>query len=99
MNIGQAIKLCRVRRGLTQGELAAKADMDTSYISLLEGNKRDPSLSSIQRIAAALDIPLLILFFLAMDSLDELEGIDRALSERLSFYTFSMLLPYYPDTV
>ena len=48
MNLGKAITLSRTRRGLTQAELAKRAGLSVSYLSLLEQNKRtDPTLSTI----------------------------------------------------
>jgi transcriptional regulator with XRE-family HTH domain len=98
MNIGQAIKLCRVRRGLTQTELARRLGCHFSYISLLESGKRDPSLSSVERLAAALDVPLLILFFLAEDQ-NKLLALDQTIVERLSWLSLHLLLPSYQDAI
>ena len=67
MNIGQAIKMCRTRRGVSQTDLALRADCSVSYLSMLENNKRDPTLSTLTKIAQALNIPIGILFFLASE--------------------------------
>ena len=56
MNLGKAIKLCRVQCELSQVELANHSGLTVSYISLLENNKRDPSFSTIQEIANTLNI-------------------------------------------
>ena len=65
MNIGKAIKICRHQKGMTQAELAKKSDLSVSYLSLLEQNKRDASISVLEKIANSLNIPLSILLFLA----------------------------------
>jgi transcriptional regulator with XRE-family HTH domain len=65
MNLGQAIKLCRASRGLKQMELAEKAEISVSYLSLLERNQRDPNMTTVESIARSLDIPLVLLVFLA----------------------------------
>ncbi|MCB1048604.1 MAG: helix-turn-helix transcriptional regulator [Calditrichaeota bacterium] len=65
MNIGLAIKSVRVRSSFSQEELANATGVSTSYISLVERNKRDPSLGFLKRIADALEVPLPILFLLA----------------------------------
>ncbi len=83
MNLGQTIKMCRSRRGLTQAELAKRAEFSVSYLSLLENNERDPSLSTLQRIAIALDVPISILFFLAAER-GELAGLGEDLAGRLA---------------
>ena len=63
MNIGNAIQLARTRRKLSQAQLAQRVGMSVSYLSLLERSLRDPPLSTLQRIAAGLHVPLEILFF------------------------------------
>lgn len=68
MNLGRAITLCRKQREMNQAELAERAGVSVSYISLLEQNKRkDPTLSTIQRVSEALGVPSSILFFLAAE--------------------------------
>jgi len=84
MNLGKAIKLCRTRKDLSQTELAKAADISVSYLSLLERERRDPSLSTMEKIAAALKVPMSILMFLAADS-NELSDIDPQLVEKLSY--------------
>ena len=91
MNLGKAISLCRTQRGLTQAELAARAGLSVSYLSLLEQNKRkDPSLSMIQKLAEALRVPSGILFFLAADQ-TELYGLEADLQQRLAFAALNLL--------
>ena len=91
MNLGKAISLCRTRRGLTQSELADRAGLSTSYLSLLEQNKRkDPTLSTIQKLAIALGLPSGILFFLAADK-TELSGLEPELQEKLAYAALSLL--------
>lgn len=83
MNLGNAIKMCRARRGLTQAELATRAGLSVSYLSLLEKNKRDATVQTVKELSAALSVPLGILFFLAADK-SELVGIDQDLAAKLS---------------
>lgn len=91
MNLGKAISLCRNQRGFTQVELAARAKISASYLSLLEQNKRkDPSLSTIQKLAEALRVPFGILFFLAADQV-ELSGLEPDLQQRLAHAALNLL--------
>jgi transcriptional regulator with XRE-family HTH domain len=83
MNIGKAIKLCRTQRGLTQSEVSDAADISVSYLSLVERGKRDPNWSTVQSVAAALDIPVSMLVFLATDN-KEISKINPDLVARLS---------------
>ena len=94
MNLGHAIKLGRVQRGLTQTELATWAGLSSGYVSLLERNQRDPVFSTIENIAHALDIPLLTLFFLASDD-TELAYLDGNIREILSYETLVLMRPYH----
>jgi transcriptional regulator with XRE-family HTH domain len=65
VNVGQAIRLCRTQWGASQSEVARGADCSVSYLSMLENNKRDPTLSTLAKIAHALQVPVGLLFFLA----------------------------------
>jgi transcriptional regulator with XRE-family HTH domain len=56
--VGLAIRRVRKQQGNSQAELAWQADLDRTYISGVERGVRNPSLLSLVRIAAALDIRL-----------------------------------------
>jgi transcriptional regulator with XRE-family HTH domain len=58
MNLGKRIQDLRRRRGLTTGELATRVRVTSGFISQLEHSKTDPSLQTLQRVAAALQVPL-----------------------------------------
>ena len=47
----------RLRRGMTQEELAHEAGLDRTYVSSCERRLRNPSLISVEKIANALDVP------------------------------------------
>lgn len=55
---GHRLRHLRRSRGLTLGELAAKVRRPASQLSLLENGKREPRLSLLQALAAALDVPV-----------------------------------------
>lgn len=69
---------------MTQEDLAKKTGFSTSYISLLEQNKRDPAISAIENISNQIGIPASILLFLASDT-SELSALDQQLAEKLSY--------------
>jgi transcriptional regulator with XRE-family HTH domain len=50
----------RLRRakGLSQEELAYRADIHQTYLSGVEGAKRNPSIDVLARIATALDVDI-----------------------------------------
>ena len=59
---GTSLKACRNRLGLSQEQLAERADLHRTYISDVERGARNPSLQSITKLAAALDISVSALF-------------------------------------
>lgn len=83
MNIGHALKLARSAKKLSLLELAKRAELSQSYLSMLEAGKRDPTLPTIEKIAGALGVPTPILLFLAADK-GELTGLDDETLRRLS---------------
>jgi len=90
MNLGKAIKLCRTQKNINQTELAKLANISVSYLSLLERGKRDPNLSTVEKISTALKVPVSILMFLAADS-NELSDISPQLAEKLSYTALKLI--------
>jgi len=90
MNIGKAIKLCRTQKDMKQSDLAAQAGISVSYLSLLERGKRNPNLSTVQRIADSLNVPINILMFLAADP-HEVEEINQDTVEKLSSIALKLM--------
>lgn len=90
MNIGNAIQLARTKRKLSQAELAKRANISVSYLSLLERSKRDPPLSTLRQVANALRMPIEILFFLGAES-GELTGLNRELAGQLAYAALELL--------
>jgi transcriptional regulator with XRE-family HTH domain len=54
--LGQEIRQARLKAGITQEELAVMARVTREYVSLLELNKRMPTLPVYVRICRALGI-------------------------------------------
>lgn len=90
MNVGRAIKLCRNMRELSQQELADKAGLALSYISLIENNKREPTISTINRIAAAVDVQIGCFFYLILDK-SELDELGSDLSSMIAAATLDAI--------
>lgn len=90
MHIGRAIRLCRIQQNLSQSQLATLAGLSVSYLSLLEREKRDPALSTVEHIADSLHMPLFLLVFLASPE-TELESLNIQLREKLSDVALRML--------
>ncbi|MFZ6001870.1 MAG: helix-turn-helix domain-containing protein [Bacteroidota bacterium] len=70
MNIGSIIRDVRKQKGLTQSEFADRCEITQTYLSLIEGNKKEPNLATLKVISKKLDLPLPILFFLSMTDED-----------------------------
>lgn len=68
--IGKTIKEFRQQRGLSLNKVAELANVDKSYLSKIENEKRDPSLSSLSKISRALNIPLNILILMCEEPSD-----------------------------
>ncbi len=54
---GNALRLVRKSRNLTQLKLAKRCELDRTFISLLERDLRQPTLPTIFKLSAALSIP------------------------------------------
>ena len=61
---GFAVKNMREDLGMTQEDLAEKARIHRTYLSDVERGTRNLSLINIERLAAALDVPISGLFLL-----------------------------------
>jgi ribosome-binding protein aMBF1 (putative translation factor) len=56
--LGQLIRQAREARGWSQAELAKRAKLTQAYLSYLEADERQPSLSIAARLSRQLAIPL-----------------------------------------
>lgn len=55
-NLGRIIRVKREEKGLTQIEVAEKAQLDRNYIGMVERGERNPSYLSLTKIAKGLDM-------------------------------------------
>jgi two-component system response regulator len=60
--LGNAIKSTRSALGISQEELAARAGLHRTYVSDVERGMRNPSIESVEKLAAALELSLPTLF-------------------------------------
>ncbi len=70
MKIGSIIKAERKKRGLSQNQLAARCSITVTYLSLIENDKKEPTVSLLRTIAENLNLPLPILLFMSLDDED-----------------------------
>jgi transcriptional regulator with XRE-family HTH domain len=64
--LAKNIKENRKKSGMTQAELAEKADISTTFLAMIELGKKFPSTEVLDRIAAALNIEASALFFTSL---------------------------------
>ena len=96
--IGERLRAARKQQGLTQTELAAVLHCRQNLICQWENGRRNPKQSSLERLAAALDVPLSEL--LAGDDIDPVPGtVDippstlQSIAERSHSINLAQLLP------
>lgn len=70
MDYGKALRISRAIAGLQQKDLAKRAGLDSSYVSLLEQGKRKPSLKVVRALSEALKIPTHLFTLLASEEED-----------------------------
>ena len=62
INVGKHIQKLRELKGISQQDLAAKCNFEKSNMSRLEAGKVNSTLSTLEKVANALDITLAELF-------------------------------------
>jgi transcriptional regulator with XRE-family HTH domain len=96
MVIGQRIRQLREMKRLSQGDIEETTGLLRCYISRVENGHTVPSLETLERFAAALGVPLYMLFYedgntpetpklTARKSLEELVGSETEESSEASF--------------
>jgi len=84
--IARIVRL-REMKGLTQRELANRADMQHGYVARIEQGEVNPTLQTLGRIARGIGVPLVSLFAVDSDSdamsKRELKALIDALPEEM----------------
>ncbi|MFN0195374.1 MAG: helix-turn-helix domain-containing protein [Planctomycetaceae bacterium] len=102
IDIGKTIRRLRVERGVSQQDLARAAELTPSFLSLVENERRQPSLTALRRLACALDLPEEVLIWDAVELPHDLPEADRRMCEMAKlivrkFYEASYGRPYQND--
>jgi transcriptional regulator with XRE-family HTH domain len=88
--LASTLRDLRLRAGLSQRQLAARLPGPRSYVSKIENQKATPTLSSLERVAAALGVTVAAL-------LTECErGTDARRNELLADQWIAALAPFVP---
>src|SRR6202023_1177614 len=56
LNLASSIRAMRLRNGLSQRQLAGRMGVPRTYVSKIENEKATPTLSSLERLARALEV-------------------------------------------
>jgi len=55
-NLGRNLRSARERRDLTQEQVAERSGVHATEVSRIEAGKRDPKVSTLERLAAAVEV-------------------------------------------
>ena len=58
MNIGETIRNYRLQKGMSQGDIEKRTGLLRCYLSRVENGHTIPSLDTLAKIAAAMEVPL-----------------------------------------
>jgi transcriptional regulator with XRE-family HTH domain len=90
MSVGRTVKFLRIAEGLRQKELADRLDVSPNYLSLVENDKREPSLSFLRDLAGEMGVPLGLLFLEIDNDLGEVSAEEKALLIRIKDLVFQI---------
>jgi len=54
--LGQNLKRIRAKKGMSQGDISRALDVHRAYVSGIENGKRNPTLTTIKKLADALGV-------------------------------------------
>ena len=83
MNIGKTFKMLRTWRLKSQTEMAIKAGISVSYLSLIETNKKSPSKEIIKKLAKSLGISEDTFIFISLNVPSELDKKEQQVFKQL----------------
>ena len=92
MKLGHVLKLIRTHKGLNQNQMADKLDISQNYLSLIESDKKQPSVDRISEIANNLGVSSDALIFAASDVPPEFSQKNQNDYQRLQKNIISLLL-------
>lgn len=88
LQVAMAIRNLRQRTGLSQRQLAMRMSVPRTYVSKIENEKATPTLSSLERLAKALEVPVTELITGGM------AGREAELRDLMQDQFISELVPY-----
>jgi transcriptional regulator with XRE-family HTH domain len=102
IDLGKTIRKLRIERGISQQDLARSAELTPSFLSLVENDRRRPSLTVLRRLATALRVPEEVVVWDAVELPANLSETDRRMCEMAKlivrrFYEASHGRPHSDD--
>ncbi len=85
------LKRIRTKKGLSQAKLAEEADLSAGLIGDIETGRTNPTLTTIEKIALALHVPVHQLFY---DSTEELPDTDLTRQEKIKAKLYGLIDEY-----
>ena len=86
MNIGETIRNFRLQKGMSQGDIEKRTGLLRCYLSRVENGHTIPSLDTLAKIAAAMEVPL-AQFFADGSSADSSRHMPQLSEEEVRFLT------------
>ena len=77
MKIGETIKALRKKKNIAQKDFAVQCGISKTYLSLIENDRKRPTLDLLEKIGAELKIPFPIISFLSLEE-EEIQEEKRA---------------------
>lgn len=90
MTTGKNVKLLRIAAGLKQKELAERLGVSSNYLSMVENDKREPSMSLLKDLSRELHVPLGLLFLDVEESTRRISADERAIYFRIRDLLFEV---------
>lgn len=70
MNLGYTVKSLRKKKGISQKRMSELIGMSATSISQIENNAANPTFKNIRKMSDVLNIPIPIIYFLALEQDD-----------------------------
>lgn len=78
MNLGESLRQVRVKKGFNQKSFCKKIGVSQSYLSLVERNKKTPSVEILKKISKGVGMPVAILWWFTFEENDvETEKVEK----------------------
>jgi len=95
--LGKTIKFLRFRRGLSQADLAEKADISITFLSTIERGIKFPQPNILSKLAKALDVEVFELFkpdFVPPDSKDMMSQLSEDITKNVNMTIANVFRQY-----